>query len=117
MLSTLCRYADNFVCHVLSYRYGIQQHYEAAIKCEDFISGTCIRARARVLRARASDPSLGLDFEMDDTLSIPEPPREPEHPSVSLGCREFTGTVEVLSVIAIRVLVYILFYCSCTTGM
>ena len=58
----MCRYADNFACRFLSYRYGIPQHYEAAIKCKDFISGTFVRARARVPRARVSDPSLGLRF-------------------------------------------------------
>ena len=46
---------------------------------------------AREHRTRAS----ALDSEMDDTLSLPELPREPEHPSVTLGCRAFTGTAEV----------------------
>ena len=43
-------------------------------------------------RARVEPEPSSLDSEMDDTLSLAEIPREPEHPSESLGCRAFTGT-------------------------
>ena len=64
-----------------------------------FFSGPCIRARARVPSPSPLSSSVGpepepssLDSEMDDTLSLAQRPREPEHPSVSVGCRAFTGT-------------------------
>ena len=71
--------------------------------------------QARVLRAGASDPSSSLrslDSEMDDTLSLPELPCEPEHPSVSLGCRAFPARAEVYQVgrTVIRVLEF--YYCA-----
>ena len=56
-------------------------------------------SRARVPSPSPLRSSVGpepepssLDSEMDNTLSLAELPREPEHPSVSLGCRAFTGT-------------------------
>ena len=75
------------------------------IRYHDFSPGTCIRARARVPSTSPLRSSVGpepepssLDSEMDDTLSLAELPRAPEHASVSLGCIAFTGTAEVYQV-------------------
>ena len=71
----------------------------AGIRYQDSPPGMCIRARARVPSPGPLRSSVGpepeppsLDSEMDDTLSLAELPRAPEHASVSLSCIAFTGT-------------------------
>ena len=72
----------------------------AGIKCKEFFPGTFIRTRARVPSPSPPRASIGPEPEPSIrrwtiTLSLPELPREPEHPSVTRGCRAFTGTAEV----------------------
>ena len=69
------------------------------IRYQDISPGTCIPARARVPSPSPRRSSVGpepepssLDSEIDDTLSLAEFPRAPEHASVSLGCIAFSGT-------------------------
>ena len=88
--------------HIASYVYFVPVLYTAVaagIRYQIFFSGTCIRARARVPSPGPLRSSVGpelepssLDSEMDDTLSLAELPRAPEHASMSLGCIAFTGT-------------------------
>ena len=78
----------------------------AGIKYQDISPGTCIRARARVPSPSPLRSSVGpepepssLDSEMDDTLSLAELPREPEHhPCRSVGEHLLVHTAEVYQV-------------------
>ena len=82
-------------------RSSITARLRVGYICDVFV----LRARARVLSPSLPRSSHGpepepssIDSEMNDQLSLPELLREPEHPSVSLGCRAFTGTAEVYKV-------------------
>ena len=90
----------NFVPVVFTVKTGSTQYLKR-------LPGTCIRAPVQVLspsHPRSSrGPDLGsssVESEIDDTLSLPEPCREPAHPPVSLGCKAFSGTARVYHVLA-----------------
>ena len=106
--------------YVAFFRTGIVYSSRSRYQVPGFFSGVRAYARERVPSPSLPRSSLGpepepssldsemddpepssLDSEMDDTLSLPEPPREPEHPSVSLRWRAFTGTAEVYHLHAI----------------
>ena len=109
---------------LLSFVLVLYRVVAAGIRYQDFSPRTCIHAQARVpspspLRSSVGpepEPSL-LDSEMDDTLSLAELPRAPEHPSVSLGCLAFTATYSrgipgtyVYRGVILRVVVLVTYY-------
>ena len=122
VLSLLRRYASYYVAF---FRTGIVYHSNSRYRVPGIrhfsrVRTVCTRARARAPSPSPPRSNLGpepepssLDSDMDDTLSPPEPPCEPKYPSVSLGCRAFTGTAEVyqvgISIVVIRARIVLLY--------
>ena len=89
----LCWYISLYQVYSSNHRYQV---LVLGIRCSSRVRIRCTRGRARVpspprSSLRSEPEPSSLDSEMDDTLSLPGPPREPEHPSMSLGCRAFAG--------------------------